>query len=103
LVAVLQGQIEVYAYEGRKSRVAPKLMKSLRAVGEVRALQLARDSLLVFFEEAVQAYVLDGANSRQTSRKEYRVERSLRLLQVGQCVDGVLPVIFSRPCEGGKL
>lgn len=102
-MTVVQGYIEVYAYEGRRSKLPPKLLKSLRAVGEVQALQLARDSLLVFFEEAVHAYVLDGANSRQTSRKEYKVERSLKLLQVGQCVDGVLPLFFSRPCQKGRI
>ncbi len=102
-MAVLQGQIEVYAYEGRKSRVSPKLMKSLRVVGVVRALQLARDLLLVFFDEAVHGYTLDGANSRQTSRKEYRLERTLRLLQAGQCVEGVLPVLFSKPCVDERV
>jgi hypothetical protein len=44
--------------------------KFFRLMGEIKIMQLAKDSLLaVFFESAVHTYILDGANSRQSARK----------------------------------
>jgi hypothetical protein len=76
MIVVLAGEIIVYSYEGRRSKAPPKMEKAFRVVGEVRMMQLAKDSFLtVFFEDSVHCYFLDGANSRQNSRKEYRVAK----------------------------
>lgn len=70
IVAVLAGELNIYSYEGRRSKAAPKLEKMLKVVGEVKMMQIAKDSLLVvFFEDSVHSYYLDGPNSRQNSRK----------------------------------
>lgn len=48
-MAVVTGEIQIYGYEGKKSKVQPKLNASFRAVGEVKYMQLAKDSFLTVF------------------------------------------------------
>ena len=61
IVAVVQGEIRIYRYEARRSKNPPKLTKSFRSLDEVKMMQMAKDSfLLVFFEKALCAYVLDA-------------------------------------------
>lgn len=60
----------IYTYEGKRSKNPPVFQKALRMIGEIKMIQLAKDSLLtVFLDSAVQSYILDGANSRQNFRK----------------------------------
>jgi len=49
IVAVLPGELNIYSYEGRRSKNAPKLEKMLKLVGEVKIMQIAMDSLLTLF------------------------------------------------------
>ena len=86
-MAVVAGEIQIYGYEGKKSKVQPKLNASFRAVGEVKYMQLAKDSFLtVFFEKEVQSYIIDGANPRQTSKKSYNIDQSLKFFQPALCI-----------------
>ena len=73
MVVVVAGEIRIYSYEGRRSKQLPKLRKTFRNINEVSMMQMARDSFLVVFtDKGVSAYLIDGENSRQTSRKEFK-------------------------------
>ena len=86
-MAVVAGEIQIYGYEAKKSKVQPKLNASFRAVGEVKHMQLAKDSFLtVFFEKEVHSYIIDGANPRQTSKKSYNIDQSLKFFQPALCI-----------------
>lgn len=49
MIVVLAGEIQIYSYEGKKSKKPPKLEKTFRVLGEVKMMQLAKDSLLTVF------------------------------------------------------
>jgi len=68
--------MQIYAYEGKKSKNSPVFQKSIKLADEVKMLQMAKDSLLaVFNEQYVSFFLIDGVSSRQTIRKELGVDK----------------------------
>ncbi len=97
-MAVVAGEIQIYGYEGKKSKIQPKLKSSFRAVGEVKNMQLAKDSFLtVFFDTEVHSYIIDGANPRQTSKKSYNIDKNLKFFQPALCIENIINVFFDGP------
>ena len=95
-MAVLTGQILLFGYESRKSKNPPQLLKEFKLLDSVKMILFAKDCLLaVFFEHYASFYSIDGASSRQFSKKEYKVSKELTLYRSTLCVEGILNLFFT--------
>lgn len=66
-------------------------------------VQFAKDSLLaVFFDRCASFYAIDGANSRQFSKKEYKINQELTLYRSALCVEGILNLFFTEPKQNSE-
>lgn len=94
LVVVIAGEVKIYGYEGRRSKNKPVFQKGFRVLGEVKMIQMIKDYLFIFLQESVHSYIIDGLNSRQNFKRDYKVDKSLTLYQVPQLIDNVLNLFF---------
>lgn len=73
---IVKGEMQIYNFEGKRSKVAPVFQKTIKLADEVKMIQMAKDSLFaVLNEQFVSFFLIDGVSSRQTIRKEIPVDK----------------------------